>query len=43
MMPIKEDIIPSPAFQYSGPMLVILSVSGNMDFGDTSEVLLIVP
>ena len=35
MVSIKEDIIPNIPFQYSGTLLVILSVSRNMDFGDT--------
>ena len=39
----REEIIPNPKFQYSGPLLVILSVSRNVDFGDTREVLLIGP
>ena len=40
MVSTKEDIVPSPPFQYSGPLLVILSVSRNVDFGDTREFLL---
>ena len=35
MVSIKEDIIPNPPFQFSGPLLVILSVYSNIDFGDT--------
>ena len=38
MVSIKEEIIPNSPFHYSGPLLVILSVSSNMDFGDTREV-----
>ena len=38
MVSIREDIIPNPPFQSSGQLLVILSVSGNMDFGDTKKV-----
>ena len=43
MVSIKEDIIPNPPFQFSGPLLVILSVFFNVDFGDTRQVLLIFP
>ena len=35
MVSIKEDIIPNPIFQSSGTLLVILSVSRNVGFGDT--------
>ena len=38
MVSIKEEIIQNPPFQFSGPVLVILIVSTNMYFGDTSEV-----
>ena len=41
MVSIKEDITPNPPFQFSGPLLVILRVSSNMDSGDTRQVLLI--
>ena len=34
MVSIKEEIIPNLPFQFPGPLLVILSVSGNVDFGD---------
>ena len=40
-MSIKEDTIPNPLFQFSGPLLVILSVYINVDFGDTRPVSLI--
>ena len=33
---IKEEIVPNPPFKFSVPMLVILIVSGNVYFGDTS-------
>ena len=42
MVSIREEIIPNTPFQSPGPLLVILSVSSNVDFGDTSKVLLIV-
>ena len=42
MVSIKEEIITNLTFEYSGPMLVILSVSSNMDFGDNREVSLTV-
>ena len=29
MVSIKEDVVPNPSFQFSGPLLVILSVSEN--------------
>ena len=32
---IKEEIIPNPPFQFSGSILVIISVSRNVDFRDT--------
>ena len=35
MVSIKEELIPNPPFQYSGPLLVILSVSSNVYFGAT--------
>ena len=38
MISRKEYIIPNPPFQSSGLLLVILSVSINVDFGDTREV-----
>ena len=38
---INEDITPNPPFQFSGPLLVILSVSSNVYFGDTRPVSLI--
>ena len=41
MVYIVEEIIPNPPFQSPGQLLVILSVSSNMDFGDTREVSLI--
>ena len=41
MVSIREEIIPNPPFQSPGKLLVILSVSSNMDFGDTREVSLI--
>ena len=41
MVSIKEDITPNPPFQFSGPFLVILSVSRNVDFVDTRKVSLI--
>ena len=43
MVSIKEEIVPIPPFQSSGTLLVILSVSSNVGFGDTSELLLIGP
>ena len=38
MVSIREEIIPNPIFQHSGPLLVILTISTNMFFGDTGEV-----
>ena len=38
MVSIREYIIPNMPFQYSGPLLVIVSISRNVDFGDTREV-----
>ena len=35
MVYIKEEIIPDPPFQYSGPLLVILSVSIYVGFDYT--------
>ena len=35
MVPIKEEIIPNPPFQSSGPLLVILIVYRDVDFIDT--------
>ena len=35
MVSIKAEIISKPPFQFSGPSLVILSVSINVGFGDT--------
>ena len=35
MVSIKEEIIPNPPFQSSGPSFVILSIYRNMGFGDT--------
>ena len=43
MVSIQEYVITNPYFQYSGPLLVVLRVSCNVDFGDTREVLLIGP
>ena len=43
MLYIREEIIPNPPFQSSGSLLVILSVSRNIYFGDTGEVSLIGP
>ena len=43
MVSIKEYIIQNPPYQSSGPMLVILSISNNMEFGVTREVLSIGP
>ena len=43
MVSIKEYIIQNPPYQSSGPMLVILSISKNMEFGVTREVLSIGP
>ena len=43
MIPIREDIIANPPFQYSDPLLVVLRVTIYLDFGDTREVLLIDP
>ena len=42
MVFIKEEVTTNPPFQFSGPLLVILRVSVNVDFGDTRKVLLIV-
>ena len=39
-MSIKEYTIPTPPFKSSRPLLVILSVSRNVDFVDTREALL---
>ena len=39
---IKEEIIKNLQFQYSGTLLVILSVSIKVSFGDNKEVSLIV-
>ena len=41
MVSIKEDITPNPPFHFSWPLLVILSISRNVAFGDISQVLLI--
>ena len=41
MVPIREEIIKNTSFKYSGLLLVILSVSRNVDFCDTREVSLI--
>ena len=41
MVSIKEEINQNPPLEYSGPLLVILSVSGNVDFGDTRQVSLL--
>ena len=41
MVSTKEEIIPNPPFQFSGPLLALLSVSSNVDFGDTRQVSLI--
>ena len=41
MVSTKEEITPNPPFQFSGPLLVILKVSRDMDFGDTTKLLLI--
>ena len=35
MVYTREEIIPNIPFQYSGPLLDILIISSNMDFGDT--------
>ena len=35
MVYIREEIIPNPPFQSSGPFLVVLTVSRNVDFVDT--------
>ena len=43
MVSIREGIILNPLFQFSEPLLVILSISRYVDFGDTREVLLIGP
>ena len=37
MVSIKEKIIPNPLFKSSGTLLVILSVSRNVDFDDDRE------
>ena len=42
LMYIKEYIIPNPKFQSSGALLVILSISRNMNYSDTREVSFIV-
>ena len=41
MVSIKEEIISDTPFQSSGQLLVILSVSRKVDFGDTREVSII--
>ena len=41
MISIMEEIIKKSPFKSSGKLLVILSISSNVDFGDTKEVLLI--
>ena len=38
MVSNREDIIPNTQFQSSGPLLLILSVSGNVHFVNTREV-----
>ena len=43
MVSIREDIITNLPFQSSGPLLVILRVSINVDFGGSREVSLIGP
>ena len=43
MVSIREEITPNTPFQYSGPLLVILSIYKNMNFGDTIVVSLIGP
>ena len=37
MVSIKEYINPNTLFKISGPLLVILSFSRNVDFGDTGK------
>ena len=41
ILSIKCYIIPNPPFQSPGQLLVMLSVSSNVDFGDTRKVSLI--
>ena len=41
MVSIKEEIIPNTPFQFSGTLLVVLSVSRNVYFGYTRQVSLI--
>ena len=43
MISIREEIIPNIPFHSSGPLLVILEIFTNVDFGDTREVSLIGP
>ena len=38
MVSFKKEIIPNIPFQFPGPLLFILSVYSNLDFGDTRQV-----